>query len=432
MLAVQSTSLFPPIGSSGHRGRDAEGDLNILSSSSVRKMAITPKSSPPKKIAVSPPSPKNSPGKKGRVALFGDKSQGRGEERVDREERGDRKGASSHLSPVRRHSASTSSSGADKKSIEEVVRANLKSMRDASSSANAKVRKFDVNNIARTAVKTMRSSKIRASLDGMVKNYDEDASRPKITQVYGAGSSLSSSAYFSNKTKRSGIPRSLSMKALDKNNSGSGSEREEESPKGETGALAPWSARGSNNNSTSDFQAACKARVLKKQKEMLARFKEQTMNLPQDETSRQESQRLRREETAMKDKERHRKRKEIYAVNAYLKQQEQLKFKLFLKEQKEAELEAAARTEKEQEEGEGGSGGQARDARDDVSWCSNDSSLMPTPRYRNEKERNYQTENLRKAGESSASESDSERSGNGGGIALSRRSALRQSVGGGV
>ena len=69
-----------------------------------------------------------------------------------------------------------------------------------------------------------------------------------------------------------------------------------------------------------------------------------------------------------------------------------------------------------------------------MSWCSNDSSLMPTPRYRNEKERNYLAENLRKAGESSASESDSERSSNGGGggIALSRKSAVRQSVGGGV
>ena len=52
-------------------------DINLLSS--VKKMAITPKFSPPKKIVVSPPSPKNSsPGgsgtskKKGRAPLFGE------------------------------------------------------------------------------------------------------------------------------------------------------------------------------------------------------------------------------------------------------------------------------------------------------------------------------------------------------------------------
>ena len=440
---VQFPQLVPHGVNSNSSVRRETEDINLLSS--VKKMAITPKFSPPKKIMVSPPSPKNSsPGgsgtskKKGRAPLFGEsdlqpplvqatttaiaKFSGQG--------KGDRKGGgSSYHSPVRRHSASSSSS-IDKKSIEEVVRANLKSMRDASSSsANGKGRKFDVNHIARTAVKSLRSSKIRASLDGADKHPEDETGRPKSTN-YGTRGTHSSLPYYNSDLKRSGIPRSLSMKGLEgssaSSGSGSGSEREDESPKKSvSSSLVPWSSSGTNT-STTDFQAACKARVLKKQKEMLARLKEQSLTLSQEVTTgRQESQRLRREETAMRDKEKHRKRKEIYAVNAYLKEQEQLKFKLFLKTQKEAELEAAAKAAKKSNEET-----QALDFRDDVSWCSNDSSLMPTPRYRNEKERNYQAENVRKSGESSASESDSERSGNG--LALPRGASVRQSVGGGV
>ena len=120
---VQFPQLVPHGVHSNSSVRRETEDINLLSS--VKKMAITPKFSPPKKIMVSPPSPKNSsPGgsgtskKKGRAPLFGEsdlqpplvqatttaiaKFSGQG--------KGDRKGGgSSYHSPVRRHSASSSS-----------------------------------------------------------------------------------------------------------------------------------------------------------------------------------------------------------------------------------------------------------------------------------------------------------------------------------
>jgi hypothetical protein len=166
---------------------------------------------------------------------------------------------------------------------------------------------------------------------------------------------------------------------------------------------------------------------MRKQKELLAKFKEQSAVVSggdgAGESRYQESARLRKQENAIKDEERRKKRAQVYAVNAYLKGQEQLRFKLFL----------AAQQEEESRRAEQGRSGDNDD--DNVSWCSNDSSVMPTPRYRSERERNYLAENQRKTGESSASESDSERSGNGGGSKKSKKTKtdpLRMSVGGGV
>ena len=436
MLLARKPVQFPQLVQNGvnpdsSARKEKVGHIDLLSISSVKRMAITPKSSPPKKIVVSPPSPANSGTnqKKVRETLFGagdsPSRQSRVAAKISKEFGlygvGDRKmeGNKCH-SPVRRHSASM-----DRLSIEEVVRNNLKTVRGASSSANAKERRFNVDSVTRTAINTMQSSSIRASIDGAVSNYENEVKRPKSTQ-YGAESTQNSIPYYSSKLKRSGIPRSMTMKCLDKASSSSCSHEErkgEDSSKVSAGpsSLAPWSARGTRS-STSDFQAACKARVLKKQKELIVRLKEQSLNESEGitETSRQESARLRREEAAIREKDKHRKRKEIYAVNAYLKQQEQRKFQLFLSQQKKLEARATMRGFEE-------SGGS--NARDDISWCSNDSSMMPTPRYRNERERNYHAENSRKFGESSASESDSERSG-----CDQPRLAnpLRQSVGGGV
>ena len=57
------------------------------------------------------------------------------------------------------------------------IRANLKSMREASSSANAKVRKFDANVVARTAVNTLRRNQ-----NYMVSNLRKGAAAAALTR----------------------------------------------------------------------------------------------------------------------------------------------------------------------------------------------------------------------------------------------------------
>ena len=65
--------------------------------------------------------------------------------------------------------------------------------------------------------------------------------------------------------------------------------------------------------------------------------------------------------------------------------------------------------------------------RDDVSWCSADNGVMPTPRYRNG-ERNYAEDNKRRI----ESDSDSERSSLGGGEAVQLSYSWAGSIGAGV
>ena len=162
----------------------------------------------------------------------------------------------------------------------------------------------------------------------------------------------------------------------------------------------------------------------------MARALQESTTLRERETRIQQSQRLKQEEAAVRDKVRHRNRAEVYAINAYLKNEEQKRFNAFVFAQKAEEAEQAARAE---------AGREDHGYRDDVSWCSADSSVMPTPRYRNERERNYAEDNKRRI----ESDSDSERSSLGGGEAVhdsaiagrvrsNGAESLRESVGGGV
>jgi len=111
------------------------------------------------------------------------------------------------------------------------------------------------------------------------------------------------------------------------------------------------------------FQQACKNRVAKQKKELAAIL---GASAGSQGFSAKEARASLREASAVKAEEAlKRKRAEIYAINRYLGVRETMRYEAFLVEQ-----------ERQLQE-------------DDISWCSTDSSLMPTPRYRSEKERRY-------------------------------------------
>jgi len=107
------------------------------------------------------------------------------------------------------------------------------------------------------------------------------------------------------------------------------------------------------------FQTACKLRVAKQKKQLAAIVGDKGFSAKEARASIREASAAKAEEAAK------RKRAEVYAINRYLGQRESQRYEQFLEEQ-----------ERQLQE-------------DDVSWCSADSSVMPTPRYRSEKERRY-------------------------------------------
>ena len=111
------------------------------------------------------------------------------------------------------------------------------------------------------------------------------------------------------------------------------------------------------------FQQACKNRVAKQKKELSATLS--TNAGPQGFSAKEARASIREASAARAEEAQKRKRAEIYAINRYLGAREKMRYEAFLVEQ-----------ERQLQE-------------DEVSWCSADSSLMPTPRYRSEKERRY-------------------------------------------
>ncbi len=123
------------------------------------------------------------------------------------------------------------------------------------------------------------------------------------------------------------------------------------------------------NASASSFQNACKARVALQKKALQLALRSSVDSAHAHNSSRDMHAAI-KEATANQELEKKkRNRAEVYAINAFLKNMEIERFTIFLKEQQE----------KESNEGDN----------DDISWCTADSSVMPTPRYRSEKERNY-------------------------------------------
>jgi hypothetical protein len=125
------------------------------------------------------------------------------------------------------------------------------------------------------------------------------------------------------------------------------------------------------------FQAACKARVASQKKSLQSAFAAGSaagaaagggagqrgvgVGLSAKDTRTV----LRESAAASETDAKRRKRAEIYAINNFLKQREMERYAAF-----QAEQDRLLNS-------------------DDISWCSADSSLMPTPRYRSEKERRY-------------------------------------------
>ena len=133
-------------------------------------------------------------------------------------------------------------------------------------------------------------------------------------------------------------------------------------------------AGATSNASATSFQNACKARVTQQKKALQMALRNSVDSAHAHNSSRDMHAAI-KETTAITELEKKkRNRAEVYAINAFLKNMEIERFTIFLKEQKE------------KESAEGGEGGLDND---DISWCTADSSLMPTPRYRSEKERNY-------------------------------------------
>lgn len=116
---------------------------------------------------------------------------------------------------------------------------------------------------------------------------------------------------------------------------------------------------------TSSFQAVCAARVASQKKNLASAFAAGGKG-GEGGFSAKETRALIRESTAaIEAAAKVRNRAEIYAINNFLKRREIEKYCAFQAEQ-EKKL-----------------------SLDDISWCTADSSLMPTPRYRSEKERKY-------------------------------------------
>lgn len=111
------------------------------------------------------------------------------------------------------------------------------------------------------------------------------------------------------------------------------------------------------------FQQACKNRVARQKASLQAT--QAASGAPHSFTAKEVRSNIREATAAAAEAAQRRRRAEIYAINRYLGQRETAKFANFLADQ-ERQLQA-----------------------DDVSWCTADSSVMPTPRYRTEKERRY-------------------------------------------
>ena len=449
--------------------------LNLLSSGT--KMALTPKVSPPKKITVSPP-------EKVYSVKVSPKSQSPRLNRRNKKASLDT-GANSLLaaavskkscvSPVRTTNRIGSANEANRRSDviaseEEIIRANLKALRESSNSANANGRKFDVKVVTRTAIKSMRQN--RRSLESLLQekggnSASEGTNLSVYTKMRGSGSGIprphSHSATSSLKTS---LTHSLRKSKSTSDGDGDGDDNNSDrgSSVGESGSgcegedprtpkrSSSSSSRSGGTSTSTDFQAQCRARAAKKHKELMARANEEHAALRNEETRLQQSLRLRKEEVTIREKAKRRNRAEVYAINAYLKELEQARFNAFLFAQKAQEAEQAARDGaieaggNDDDEGgmsEDGAGEHVgrRDIRDDVSWCSADSSVMPTPRYRNERERNYNEENRVKLESDSETSQCSSRSSASGhpsspqrlGAKLKRRDVgVRESVGGGV
>ena len=123
------------------------------------------------------------------------------------------------------------------------------------------------------------------------------------------------------------------------------------------------------NASASSFQNACKARVAQQKKALQLALRSSVDSAHAHNSSRDMHAAIKEAAANQELEKKKRSRAEVYAINAFLKNMEIERFTIFLKEQQE----------KESNEGDN----------DDISWCTADSSVMPTPRYRSEKERNY-------------------------------------------
>jgi hypothetical protein len=151
-------------------------------------------------------------------------------------------------------------------------------------------------------------------------------------------------------------------------------------------------------SAASDFQAKCKARVLKQKNKIqeIARIQEINNN-DNNSNSKNKNKNIHKaiEESMnlLKDIEKRKKRIEIYSINHYLQEIESKRFQDFLSEQR--------RGISGDDDDDGNGNGNFPD--DNVSWCSADSSVMPTPRYRSDKERRYDPSTPVKSSSSSIS-----------------------------
>ena len=191
-------------------------------------------------------------------------------------------------------------------------------MREASSSANAKVRKFDANVVARTAVNTLRRNQ-----NYMVSNLRKGGSSSCLDKKTSLTGRADLSVYTQAQGSGSGIPRPHSHSSTIKTSSKAsmstslhmpGSNNDDDSRGGSGRGSNPSKDRRKSQGSTAfttDFQAACRARAAKKHKELMARALQESTTLRERETRIQQSQRLKQEEAAVRDKVRHRTRAEV-------------------------------------------------------------------------------------------------------------------------
>ena len=159
-MMVADTGTLPRI-------KDNDKDLIVpLLNLSSKKIVLTPKSSPKKIITVSPPENNKSRGSP--LSPSGAARSPRSASRRQREPLGSMNSPGGDarvlknvcVSPVRTSDRTYSANNASRRgegmsTNEDKIRANLKSLREASSSANPG-EKFDVNVVTRTAVKTFR------------------------------------------------------------------------------------------------------------------------------------------------------------------------------------------------------------------------------------------------------------------------------------
>jgi hypothetical protein len=231
-----------------------------------------------------------------------------------------------------------------------------------------------ISNLTRTSVNSLKKSKIPAPLRRSLDLGSSDRNSTEKTSLLSASRgddhrvSLSSTAPArlnldsimnndsNNSTKTTDI---LGRPRRDSDLSDSGTDRSSHSGSSNSVMVKTLTSSSAitSNSSAISFQNACKARVAQQKKALAAAIR----------SSKDSSGGARDVHAALKeaaqvaenDKKR-RNRSEIYAINAYLRKVEKHRYQTFLSEHEKTI------------------------GNDDVSWCSADSSVMPTPRYRNQ------------------------------------------------